>query len=73
MPLYRITVKSRKVGNGQRIEKGMSVDVMSWSLSNPVISDKKLVAKAFETRYFVDIERLGALNTAYLETQRLDQ
>lgn len=36
MPLFRITVKQSKVSNGVRLEKGMSVEVVSNSFSNPV-------------------------------------
>lgn len=71
MPLYRITVKQTKLTNGQRIEKGMSVDVVSNNLSNPIVSDKNAVASAFMRLYGVDINKVGALNTAYLETERI--
>lgn len=36
MPLFRITVKQSKNSNGIRLEKGMSVEVVSNSSSNPV-------------------------------------
>lgn len=36
MPLFRITVKQSKNSNGIRLEKGMSVEVVSNSFSNPV-------------------------------------
>ena len=32
MPLFRISVKQPKITGGQRIEKGMSVDVITNSL-----------------------------------------
>ena len=34
MPLYRVTVKQLKVANGLRIEKGMTADVVTNSISN---------------------------------------
>lgn len=71
MPLYRITVKTSKLISGQRIERGMSVDVVSNSFSNPVISDKSAVANAFYRYYGVDLQGMGALSTAYLETERI--
>ena len=37
--LYRITVKNSKLTNGIRVEKGMSVDVVSNSMSNPVVTN----------------------------------
>ena len=39
MPLFRITVKTAKNSNGVRIEKGMSVDVVSNSFNNPVVTN----------------------------------
>jgi len=71
MPVFRITVNSSKLTSGQRVEKGMSVDVVTNSMSNPVIADKTAVANAFMRIYGVDIERIGALSTAYLEVERL--
>lgn len=67
MPFYRITVKNSKLTGGQRVERGMSVDVVSNSFSNPVISDKAAVANAFYRIYGVDIQAIGALSTAYLD------
>ena len=67
MPVYRITVKNSKLTGGQRVERGMSVDVVSNSFTNPVISDKAAVANAFYRIYGVDIQAIGALSTAYLD------
>ena len=36
MPLFKITVKTAKNSNGVRLEKGISVDVVSNSFNNPV-------------------------------------
>ena len=69
MPLYEVTAKSTKVTGGQRLERGMTVQVPSNSFSNPVISDKRAVADAFYWKYRIDIQSIGALNTAYLETK----
>ena len=71
MPVFRITVKCSKLTSGQRVEKGMSVDVATNSMTNPVIADKRAVANAFYRIYGVDIEKIGALSTAYLDTQRI--
>lgn len=71
MPVYRITVKSPKLTSGQRVERGMSVDVVSNSMANPVITDRRAVAAAFARIYGIDIEKIGALSTAYLDTQRI--
>ena len=72
MPLYRVTVKNSKVGNGGRIERGMSVDVVSNSMSNPVSTNGgQLVEDAFMRIYGIDIRKIGALSMAYLDVERI--
>ena len=70
--LYRITVKQSKVGNGVRLDRGMSVDVVTNSTSNPVTTNGgQPVADAFMRIYGVDIKKAGALNMAYLDVERI--
>lgn len=72
MPLFRITVKQSKNSNGIRLEKGMSVEVVSNSFSNPVSTNGgQTVADAFNRIYVVDIKRAGALNMVYLDVDRI--
>ncbi len=70
--VYRVTVKSSKNTNGVRIDRGMSVDVVTNSIANPVITNGgQAVADAFMRIYGIDIRRAGALNMAYLDVQRI--
>ena len=72
MPLFRVTVKTSKNTNGVRIERGMSVDVPSNSMSNPVtVNGGQTVADAFMRIYGIDIKKVGALNMAYLDVERI--
>lgn len=72
MPLFRITVKAAKNSNGVRIEKGMSVDVVSNSFSNPVVTNGgQSVIDAFYRIYGIDIKKAGALSTVYLDVQKI--
>jgi hypothetical protein len=72
MPLFRITVKQSKVSNGVRLEKGMSVDVVSNSFSNPVSTNGgQLVIDAFNRIYGVDIKKAGVLSMVYLDVERI--
>ena len=71
--LYRVTVKSSKNSNGIRIERGMSVDVVTNSIANPVTANGgQAVADAFMRIYGVDIRNAGALNMVYLDVQRIE-
>lgn len=61
-----------KLSNGIRIERGMSVDVVTNSISNPVVTNGgQQVADAFMRIYGVDIKKAGALNMIYLDSQRI--
>lgn len=72
MPLFRVTVKQSKVSNGERIERGMQVDVVTNSMSNPIsVNGGQAVADAFMRIYGVDMKRLGALSTVYLDVVRI--
>lgn len=72
MPLYRVTVKQPKVSNGLRIERGMSVEVVTNSISNPVSTDSgQSVADAFIRVYGIDMKKIGALNMVYLDVVRI--
>ena len=72
MPLFRVTVKQPKQTNGERIERGMQVEVVTNSMSNPLtVSGGQAIADAFMRIYGVDMKRLGALSTAYLDVVRI--
>ena len=72
MPLFRITVKQSKNSNGIRIEKGMSVEVVSNSFSNPVTTNGgQTVVDAFYRIYGIDIKKAGALSQVYLDVERI--
>lgn len=61
-----------KVSNGLRIEPGMTVDVVTNSISNPVSTNGgKPVADAFMRVYGIDMKKIGALNMIYLDVQRI--
>ena len=70
--IYRITVKTPKNTSGVRIERGMSVDVVTNSLSDPVSTNGgQVVADAFMRIYGIDIKKAGALNRAWLDVERI--
>ena len=72
MPLFKITVKQSKNSNGVRIEKGMSVEVVTRSMSNPVSTNGgQVVADAFMRLYGVDIKKAGALSMVYLDVVKI--
>ena len=72
MPLFRVTVKQPTNCNGVRLERGMSVEVVSNSMSNPVSTNGgQSVIDAFMRVYGIDIKKAGANNMIYLDVQRI--
>ena len=73
MPLFKITVKPAMNSNGIRIEKGMSVEVVTSSTScNPLTTNGgQLVADAFMRIYGIDAKKAGILSTVYLDVQKI--
>ncbi|MBR6283020.1 MAG: hypothetical protein IKR25_01830 [Muribaculaceae bacterium] len=72
MPRYLITVKRMKNDNGIRIETGMTAEVVTQSMSNPLLSNGgQPVADAFMRLYGIDLHRAGALNQTYLNVERI--
>ena len=70
--IYKITVKASKNSNGIRVERGMSVEVVTNNITNPVTtSGGQAVVDAFMRRYGIDIRKAGALNMVYLDVQRI--
>ena len=72
MPLFRITTKQSKNANGIRIEKGMSVEVVTSSMSNPLTTTGgQAVADAFMRVYGIDAKKAGILSTVYLDVVKV--
>jgi hypothetical protein len=70
--IYKITVKTCKNSNGIRIERGMSVEVVTNNITNPVTTNGgQAVVDAFMRIYGIDIRKVGALNMVYLDVQRI--
>ena len=73
MARFLITTKQMKNTNGIRIEPGMSVEVVTQSMSNPVLTNGgQSVVDAFMRIYGIDIRRAGALNMSYLNVERIN-
>lgn len=72
MARFRITTKHVKNSNGIRIEPGMSVEVVTQSMSNPVTTNGGTpVIDAFYRIYGVDIKKAGCLNMVELDVERI--
>ena len=58
MSLFKATI-TRGSGtiNGQRVEKGMSVEVVANSIQT--LEGKQKIAEAFKAKYGLDIQKIG--------------
>ena len=73
MPRFIITTKQMKNANGIRIEPGMSVEVVTQSMSNPALTNRaQPVVDAFMRIYCIDIRRAGILSMNYLDVERIN-
>ena len=70
MPIYRITAITTRISNGQRLDKGLSIDIQTYGYGNPIYNEHEKVASAFLVKG-VDLKKLGALNTACLSAKRI--
>ncbi|HWK06235.1 MAG TPA: DUF6140 family protein [Puia sp.] len=71
MALFRATIKSTKVVNGVRLEKGMSVDFPS-SYGSPLSTNGgKEVVEAFLRKYSVDIKKANAVSSSNIEVIKI--
>lgn len=72
MAMFQITTKHTKNSNGIRIEPGMSVQVVTQSMSNPVTTNGgQPVIDAFMRIYGIDIKKAGCLNMVELEVKKI--
>ena len=72
MPRFRITTKRMSQMNGIRIDPGMSVEVITQSYTNPLLTNGgQPVADAFMRIYGVDIKRAGIMSQTYLDVQQV--
>ena len=73
MARFRITTKMMKNSNGVCIEPGMTVEVVTQSMNNPLLTNGgQAVADAFMRIYGIDIKKAGALNMVYLNVEKLN-
>ncbi len=60
MSLFRVITKRQVLCNGVRVEKGMSVEVVTNSIQTAEAKQK--IADAFQQKYGIDIKKAGVLS-----------
>lgn len=75
MALWRISVKTSGNVNGVRLEKGMSVECVTQSTSNPLqtnlTKNKPIIGKLFMNKYGVDLEKAGLITPSRLACEKI--
>lgn len=69
MPIWKFTTKMKRNCNGVFIEKGMTVEVVTPTTSNPLNNPqgRDQIASAFMTKYGVDMKKAQSLTSGYLD------
>ncbi len=72
MSLFLITVKTSENANGTRLEKGMSVEVVS-TYSNPLSTNGgHEVQDAFIRKYNIDLKKINRLSLSYFDVKKIN-
>lgn len=69
MGLYKLTTKKSGTYSGQKIEKGMSVEVVYPQKPMGFTKGKEAIINAFKDKYRVDVSRI--LTTSFLDQEQL--
>lgn len=69
MPIWKFTTKMKRNCNGVFIEKGMTVEVVTPTTSNPLNNPqgRDQIAAASMTKYGVDMKKAQSLTSSYLD------
>ena len=72
MPRFLITTKTRTQFNGIRIEPGMSVEVVTRDMTNPLLMNGgKQVVDAFMRIFGIDIKKAGVCSPVFLDVNQV--
>ncbi len=72
MPTYRITLKYSGNCNTIQYEKGLFVDVITLTTTNPVtVNGGTKVQDAFMLKYGLDVKKAGQLNSGAMEVKQI--
>lgn len=73
MARFKVTTKQTKQFGSLRIERGMSVEVITQNNSNPVLTTQgqQLIADAFMRIYGIDARKACIINMANLDVRML--
>lgn len=72
MPKFLLTTKSRTPFNGIHIEPGMSVEVVTRDMTNPLtMKGGQPVVDAFMRIYGIDIKKAGVCSTVNLDVRQI--
>lgn len=70
MPIWKFTTKMKRNCNGVFIEKGMTVEVVTLTTSNPLNNPqgRDQIAAAFMTKYGLDMKKAQSLSSSHLDS-----
>jgi len=73
MSLFKATIKRSATANGIRLEKGMSVEVVSKFTTNPLNTNGgHEVSDAFLRKFGIDIRKANAVSSSYIDMVKIN-
>ncbi len=72
MPLYKVTVTRTVMSNDIRLEKGMSVEVVTPIVTNPMsVNNGESVKSAFGRIYGIDLTLIWTIARSALDVKKI--
>ncbi len=72
MPLYKVTVTRTVISNDIRLEKGMSVEVVTPIVTNPMsVNNGESVKSAFGRIYGIDLTLIWTIARSALDVKKI--
>ena len=73
MSLFKATIKRSATTNGIRLEKGMTVEVVSKFTTNPLNTNGgHEVSDAFLRKFGIDIRKANAVSSSYIDMLKIN-
>lgn len=71
MALFTATIKTTRVVNGERLEKGMNVEFSFQGAPLSSRDGQQKIIDAFQNKYGVDLKKASSVSSAYILVEKI--
>lgn len=71
MALFTATIKTTRVVNGERLEKGMNVEFSFQGAPLSSRDGQQKIIDAFQNKYGVDLKKANSVSSAYILVEKI--